>query len=571
MRMRQILVFTRMPEGATPETHLAAGPWCFAGREDLFPAWEERFAFAPEPLSAPAVCERVKQHAWALTAHYLPRMGEQLNRERGVELPAAFWETALMPSMLMVSQMLAERWLRVQALVEHWGNLPLRVPLLPENCAFSFESDYELSKQGFQGHAYNHWLFSRLLEARWPLDWEAEILPPVKEHAAPHAPGLRGRVRAWARTIAYAPLFPHIKGFSPLQALIFSWVLLGNRRQDDCSLSLPELARKYAIPSIAELRLPLDPWPFFLAAIPRCITRAALPGHIKAALRKRVRVASVAAIQDTQYRLRLAAWRAAGHKLVYIQHGGNYGMLRCAATSPLEEYSQHAFITWGWKVQTPLWGNFIPLPHAQTSALYGRHCESDAQLLFVGNSMELFPHRLDSRPNPTQFLAYRRMKARFFSALSPEVISHARYRPYFDVPAALSDWPWIRARFPKLAHCMGPLDAAMLSCRLMVLDHHGTTLNLAFAANTPLVLYWDPRAWELCQEGEALLALLHGAGIWYPTPEEAAAAVERIWPDARAYWQSAQVQAARRRWCEQYALSAGAEFNARWVRALRTL
>jgi len=387
----------------------------------------------------------------------------------------------------------------------------------------------------------------------------------------PHAPGLRGRLRTWARKIVYTPFFPHIKGFNPLQALMFSWILLGNRRQADCSLSLPELARCYAMPSIAEIQFPLDPWPIFLAAIPRCITRAALPERIKAAARKRIRVASVAAIQDTTYRLRLAAWRAAGHKLVYIQHGGNYGMLRCAATTPLEEYNQHAFITWGWKEQTPLWGNFIPLPHAQTSALYGRHCAVDASLLFVGNGMELFPHRLDSKPNPTQVLAYRRMKVRFLSALSSEVRKHARYRPYFDVPAALSDWPWLQARFPKLARCTGLLDTAMLSCRLMVLDHHGTTLNLAFAANTPLVLYWDPRAWALCQEGEALLALLHGAGIWHPTPEEAAAAVERIWPDARGYWQSAHVQSVRLRWCEQYALSADTDFNAQWVRALSML
>jgi putative transferase (TIGR04331 family) len=189
----------------------------------------------------------------------------------------------------------------------------------------------------------------------------------------------------------------------------------------------------------------------------------------------------------------------------------------------------------------------------------------------VGNGMELFPHRLDSRPNPSQFLEYRRMKARFLSALSSEVITHVSYRPYFDVPAALSDWLWVQARFPKLARCTGRLEAAMLACRLLVLDHHGTTLNLAFAANTPLVLYWDPRAWELCPEGDALLALLHGAGIWHPTPEEAAAAVERMWPDVRGYWQSARVQSARLRWCEQFALSAGADFNAQWARALRTL
>jgi hypothetical protein len=567
--MRKTLVFTHMPEDATPETHLAAGPWCFAGREELFPGWEETFSFAPEPLATPKAREDAKGLAWALTAQYLPLLAGHFNRERGVDLPAAFWETALMPSALMIAQMLAERWLRVQALVEHWGELPLLAPLLPENCEFSFESDYELGKRGFLGFAYNHWLFSRLLEARFPPAWEARMLPPVREHAGPASPGLRERLRAVGRKIAYTPLFPHVKGFSPFQSLMFSLALLGNRTQDDCSVPLPEAARRCPLPSVAGF--PLDPWPLFLGAIPRGIARAPLPGRIRAASRKRTRVASVAAIQDTEYRLRLAAWRAAGHKLVYIQHGGNYGMLRCAATTPLEEYNQHAFITWGWTKQTPPAGNCIPLPHAQTSALRDAHRETEATLLFVGNGMELFPHRLDSRPNPMQFLEYRAMKARFLSALPPDILARALYRPYFDVPAALSDWPWVQARFPGLARRDGALDAAMLSCRLMVLDHHGTTLNLAFAANTPLVLYWDPAAWELCPEGEALLALLHGAGIWHPTPEEAVAAVERIWPDARGYWQSPRVQSVRQRWCEQFALSAGADFNARWIQALRTL
>ena len=569
--MRKTLVFTHMPEGATPETHLAAGPWCFAGREELFPGWEARFAFAPEPLGADVDRERAKQHAWALLAHYLPRMGQHLNRERGVDLPAAFWETALMPSMLIVSQMLAERWLRVQALVDHWGAAPLRAQLLPECCEFSFASDGELIKQGFYGYAYNHWIFSRLLEACWPPAWEADMLPPVREHAVPPASGLRGHLRAWARRLAYAPLFPHIKGFSSLRSLLFSLALSGNRNQADRSLSLPELADRYAIPSIAELRLPLDPWPLFLAALPRSCMRAPLPETIKAAPRKRVRVASVAAFQDTAYRLRLAAWRAAGHKLVYIQHGGNYGMLRCSVAAPLEEYSRHAFITWGWTRQTPLEGNFIPLPHAQTSALHGAHREADARLLFVGNGMELFPGRLDSRPHPMQLVEYRSMKARFLSALPSDILARVLYRPYFDLPAALSDWPWAQARFPQLERCVGSLDAAMTACRLLALDHHGTTLNLAFAADTPLVLYWDPQAWALCPEGEALLTLLHDAGIWHPTPEEAAAAVERVWPEVGAYWQSARVQSARRRWCERFALSVDAGFNAQWMRVLRTL
>lgn len=570
MALSPLLIFGRMPENAAPRTHLPAGPWCFAGQEDRFPGWEKRFSFPAETLRGAEDLERVTRRAWALVIRCLPLIAERLDRERGARLPEAFWETALTPSLLIAAQILAERRERIRALIGQWGSLPLRVPLLPDDCVFTFENDHDLSKRGFCGFDYNHWIFSLLLRPNLPPDWEPVLLPRVCRNFASEARGFGGLLRRALRRIAYAPPFPHVKGFTPLQALRFSLALLQNGNRDDRSISLAEFARRYAVPPAAPEDLPFDPLPLFWSALPRVLMRAQLPRRIRAARRKRVYIASVASLEDTAYRLRLAARRGAGHKLVCIQHGGNYGMLRCAATTPLEEYNQHAFIAWGRCGHAPH-GNFIALPHAQPSGLRDAHRGGADDLLFVGNGMELFPHRLDSRPNPTQILEYRRAKGRFLAALPAEIQNRTRYRPYFDVPASLEDWPWISARFPAVSRCSGPLDAAMLACRLMVLDHHGTTLLLALAADTPLLLYWDARAWDLCPEAEASLALLHEAGVWHPTPEQAAAALLRIWPDVRAYWRSAPVRKARAHWCERYALSAGGDFAARWIRALKTV
>jgi hypothetical protein len=566
---RKTLVLARMPPEGKPESHLPAGPWCFAGREELFPEWETRFSFAPDVLADAAALERIKRQAWALTARCLPLVAEALGRRQGAELPAAFWETALIPSLLIISQILAERRARTQRLIEHWGRTPLRVPLLPEDCTFGFHSDRELGKGAFFGHEYNHWIFSLLLRPLLPPAWEEIRLPRVDGDFSPsRRPGFRERLRAGARRFVYALPFPRIRGFSPFQSLLFSLALLRNRSADDRSFSPAELAGGGGAP---DAPLPFDPLPLFLASLPRLITRARLPKRIPPAARKRVRVANAAFLEDTKYRMRLAAWCGAGHRLVCIQHGGNYGMLRCAAAAPLEEYNRHAFITWGWRAQSPLRGNFIPLPHARVVALEDAHRERADKLVFVGNGMELFPSRLDSRPNPAQIVEYRRAKGRFLGALPPEVLARVLYRPYFDVPAALLDHPWVRERFPRVGRCVGPLDAAMLSCRLMVIDHHGTTLNLAMAAGTPLLLYWDPRAWELCPEAEELLAALRGAGIWHPTPEEAAAKLVEIWGDVRVFWSSAPAREARSLWRERFASGGGAGFNARWMRALRVL
>ena len=572
MDTRKLLVFGRMPADATPETRLPAGPWCFAGQEALFPDWETAFEFPPEPLQHSDDAEKTLREAQALALDALPRISARLNQERGLELPPAFWETALIPSLLISAQILAERNRRIQSLIRCWGTRPLLVPLLSEDCEFSFESDYELTKQGFFGYTYNHWIFSRLLLPRLPAAWEHVLLPRVRKDALSPPPTWKTRLRAALRKLAYAPPFPHIKGFSLYQSLRFSSALLQNRNEEDYSVSAAEVGCRYALPPASSAELPFDPLPFFWSALPRVLVRASLPRRIAAAARKRVFIASIAAVQDTEYRLRLARLCAAGHKPVYIQHGGNYGMLRHAATTPFEEYNQHAFLTWGWRAQSPESGNFLPLPHAQTSALRDAHRGDANTLLFVGNSMELFPHRLDSRPNPTQVTEYRRYKGRFLAALPEEARKMTLYRPYFDVPAALEDWPWVKARFPELSRCTDSLDKALLACRLLVLDHHGTTLNLAFAAGVPMLLFWNPRAWELCPEAETLLDMLYDAGIWRPTPEEAAAEFAHIWPDVQAFRQTPKVRKAYERWRESYALSAGrAELNARWIQALRNL
>ena len=68
------LVLGAMPRGAEPESHWAAGPWCFAGEEDFFPDWEDRFVFAPEPLRDLKVLERTAKEAQALCVDSLPAL-----------------------------------------------------------------------------------------------------------------------------------------------------------------------------------------------------------------------------------------------------------------------------------------------------------------------------------------------------------------------------------------------------------------------------------------------------------------------------------------------------------------
>ena len=577
---RPRLVLGLMPAGATPEAYRPSGPWCFAGQEEAFPDWEQRFSFPPEPPLCQEEAARAAEEAQALCADSIPRIAARLCPHWD-NLPEAYWETLLAPWAIVVASQIVERQKRVQALCAAWGGTPLEAALLPEGCRFVFGTEQDVVLHGALGTAFNHWLFSRLLEAQWPPAWRGVSLPEQAWHfpspeERPSRPTPLIPLRERLRALLLCLPFPRLKGMGLLQALRFSLALRGKCRGRDRGRGL-----RSSFGSAATGRscaLPLDPLPLFLAALPESLRRLDHPPAIVPSQHgRRLRVASVAAYEDAGYRRALAVWRARGGRLAYVQHGGNYGQIATACATAVVEYSQHAFITWGWEATTarglgrgdgPHW---VPLPYPQLAAMKDAWRGGSGRLLLVGTEMPLYAYRLDARPAPLHMLRYREDKARFLAALPRSPREATRYRPYFNVPGSLRDAPWLLSRFPHVGLCTGPLEAHMLSCRLLVVDHNCTTLLQALAANVPTVAFWERDLWPLTKEAGACLDMLAEVGIWQPTPERAAAKVREIWEDPLAWWLGKAVQRARHAFCHCHARTPEGGLVSLWIRALRTL
>ncbi|MDR2820177.1 MAG: LIC12162 family protein [Desulfovibrio sp.] len=564
------LILGRMPEDADPQHCVAAGLWCFAGQEEAFAGWESRFTFAPEPLRDPDALELAAGQAKALYADNLQAIAARLC-PHSADLPAAYWETLLTAWGIDVARQIIERWSRVKAMTEEWGKTPLHVPLLPENCSFSFQVEHDVTLYGALGIPFNHWLFSRLLEACRPEAWTREWLPPVSETYGQQAPArLKDRLRSAANNLLLSLPCPRLKGMSLCQSLLFSLALLHPGRGED--KSLPITATFGSSATGVDARLPLDPLPLFLAALPESLKKLQHPRALHQGRSAFARVASIQSYENTAYRQKLAIWRGRGNRLIYVQHGCGYGQTRTSCVAELVEYSQHAFITWGWSVHAGRLGNFIPLPYPQLARLAERRkISGERRLLFVGTEIPAFGYRLDSYPTPLQLVRYRADKERFFKTLGREIQSRALYRPYFPVPGTLRDAEWLLPRFPDVRLCAGPLLPQMLGCSLLVLDHPGTTLHEALAANIPTILYWTPEHWILTPEGQAMLDVLEKAGIWYCAPEKAAIKVQEVWEDPAAWWRGGTVQTGRKTWCAKYAMTVKGSENLRWLQTLTEL
>ena len=93
----------------------------------------------------------------------------------------------------------------------------------------------------------------------------------------------------------------------------------------------------------------------------------------------------------------------------------------------------------------------------------------------------------------------------------------------------------------------------MMKCRLLVLDHPGTTLNIAMAANVPTVCFWRKEFFPLADQARPFFSLLEDAGILIHDPVGAAEKINALYEDIESWWNDAKRQLARNRWINEYA------------------
>ncbi len=537
------LVFGSMPEGASPSTHKPAGIWCFTGRENLFPGWDEPgvFDIPADPYPDAAVMSEDALAANAEAVALIRHLGDRLNDAVGVGRSDAFWQMALGPWAVLLCHSTAERRRRLLDLIA--DPEPLRVALLPRKCPFAFMDGRDFMIRGVLAEGWNHYLFSRLIEAHGPKHWEISYLP-ARDLTPGVPPPEPTSVKTWLRDLLRALPFPYHKSFSPLRNLQLNLAVLRNKTaRPDKKYSLERygcggIDWGFDFHALAERALPRS----FESSVPQSIP----PCRLK------LRGITAAAGQDDLYRLQIASWLEAGASLFCVQHGANYGNL-ASVGGAFWEYACHAFITWGWREHPPYPINAVPLPQPVLAHLRDRHKETGPNLILVGTEMSSRIYRLKTRPQGGELPDYRRSKIAFFRALEPRILAVSSYRPYLRTPGGLSDGDHLRAALPQVPLCRGDLTAHLLSCRLLVLDHYGTTLHQALAGNVPTVAFWNRKSWAMAPETDQILDALAQAGILQPDADAAARLACTVWDDVPGWWRSEKSQEARRLWLFHFA------------------
>lgn len=549
-----------------PARDLALGPWCFVGAEDVCPEWEE-IAFITPYDGVEERCAAA-DNVCGLAAALAEELGRRLNARHGRSHDAAFWTWVLLPWLLALIQTSWLRFVHVGRFIEAHGDTALTCTLWSDDVDWNFADLADFHHQGVTDPTFDYWLSSITVEAlapeRWRLEHEHRETPRAPADAASPTPAPspragRGAARAAFLALCEALGLGDVSG-TRVERIWFGLVAnLSPLRRRRRRLPTPEWRRTYEPGYFPDAYLRI-----LRRLIDRTMPRAYgddFPALEKIAAEKafvagRLRIGTQSQWDEVE-KIRAALARAAGEFTVGVQHGGLYGFSRRVPLATDFELKANAFVSWGWDSDDHVNnGNIIPLPSPMLSKNRNRHRERDARLVLVGSHARLHRFQLQSTPTPNQWVAYRKEKAGFLGALSDDVRAATLYRPYFGNETVLEDETYYRRRHPDLKLLTGnqaALRDAIMQCRLLVLDHPGTTLNIALAANVPTVCFWDPEAWPVSDAARPLLDAMNEAGILFAGGTEAARHVNDIWSRAGDWWTAADVQAARTAFCERYA------------------
>jgi putative transferase (TIGR04331 family) len=104
--------------------------------------------------------------------------------------------------------------------------------------------------------------------------------------------------------------------------------------------------------------------------------------------------------------------------------------------------------------------------------------------------------------------------------------------------------------------------------RLIVCDHLHTTWLEALGNNRPLIAYYHPEIYCFRKSAMPYIDLLKQVNILFDSPIDAADHLQNVYPDIDSWWNSQEVQEARREFVYRYARTSE-KWADEWVKEFR--
>jgi putative transferase (TIGR04331 family) len=256
--------------------------------------------------------------------------------------------------------------------------------------------------------------------------------------------------------------------------------------------------------------------------------------------------------------------------VIATQHGGYaYGMHLDLKYTQNVEYENDFFVTWGWNKHKGVnQKKFIQSQSPLLSKLLNKHKELNNKIILTGTLVDIYQSYGFTINSQNNYINYRLKKLELITSLfNYNIQNQLFYRPYLSAihlgTTYLRDKEYYQEKFPELNILEQDFREELLRCRLLVLDHPGTTWNIAMAMNTPLILFWNKELFPFNDEAEYYLKRFEALGLFFECPIKTAQRVKEIndMESVSDWWNQKDIQDLRKEWMHKYAR---ADKNWRW-------
>lgn len=494
----------------------------------------------------------------------------KLNEIHGVDRSVRYWRILIGPWLIPFVQMVFDRWEMIQGAVRQFQISGTRIAdgaigkWVPNDMA-DFPSL-------FIGDAWNQAIYSYVLEHSTHIACERmpSVPPSVTERIASSTPpsGLAALKNLAISTVAR---FSWI-GAAPDRAVLAA-TSLDRRKALRLEYELGQLPRlwRQVAPPVHDVRAQSRAWQLggcgdtdfesaLRALIPLQIPTVYLEGYadlmrqvsaVRWPQRPRFIFTVGAHYSDEVFKAWAGQKVDAGTTLVIGQHGGGYGISKFIGNEDHEFQIADRYLTWGWDTDSDR--RAVAAFKMKSNPLRKPSWNSQGIALLMTTAYPRFSYKLTAEPIATQWLQYFDRQCRFVDALSDAIRRQVVIRQYPMDFGWDANGRW-RERLPgvRLDRGTGPLGPLVRQCRLYISSYNATTFLESLAMNIPTIMFWDPQQWELREDAKPYFDRLAAAGIFHDNPESAAARTCGIWDDIGSWWLSAQVQEARRFFCQRF-------------------
>ncbi len=493
-------------------------------------------------------------------------LSNKLNQIHQVNYSLRYWRILIGPWLGCFTQILFDRWFMLNTVFDDNQKYHCRV-IKREPLSF-VPNDMDNFEQWFVTDDWNEALYGQLIELYWLNKVNSTRIDKIKQIPQSFAKKISIKKKFKEKVLTFLNKLPikdnnyfFISSYLPLKIELKLQIRLGQ---------IPNLWNARSSP-IVEPCAKQRKWklnnekcgPFegvLRKMIPMHIPTAYLEGYL--ILNKTIEnipwpknpksiFTSNAYLGDDLFKAWAAKKTESNTPLIIGQHGGHFGMSLFSFYEDHQIKIADKWLSWGWHDENRK--NIVPVGNFKDFEKQVDY-NSKGVALMVEMTVPRYSYHLYAVPIASQCLDYFNDQKAFLSSLPIELRQQVLLR------LSRSDYDWNQAdrwkdSMPEVNIDLGRKDIKKLikKSRLYISTYNATTYLESLTWNIPTIMFWNPEHWELNEQAKPYFELLEKVGIFHTTPQSAAQKMIEIWHDVDDWWNSNEIQSARKVFIDQYA------------------